>query len=876
MQAAIFLTLVLCSAPPERASEKLGGELSCKNCSPTATLDKTALTTGTSDGKLTVQMDYTWSDDIDWLDKVGSDPDYTHKLELSSGGTKDWKHVQDTNNGNGSGTLQITLNNGQWYKKTYSVQIYAYAADTTPGYSCSKQASDSLDLTLKNESYSFDTKVSVGSPGYGVYKWSNVTVSGTATVEPPAPGTNWEIVKKGTKITLTAQNGAWGGTATCQTNKDGRWSQVFSKPAKGWDEDFPWYCKAELASGQETSYGANTAYKYSFDQKSASVYTSKDMLKQAVQDIWDNKTVQLYNPLQDVQLSVLVTGFDPSGASLATGGLAIDPQTTTVIDLGFYTGGAGSAELAWCGPRSGFSLGQKGALTTGAGGFSSSLDGLTTLWGPIQGGEWASDVAVKVDPPPYPVDVQVTVYGLDGSNLGQTVFALDPHAVVSLRLPDDIPGLPPEGRGTVHVTALGGEDTLCGAVRRENLLTGAVSSDDLLPGGWPKLSAPLVEQSPTRSTGLFVHNPADEPAEALLNFFEESGALYASEAGIVLAPHGGVLLEAAAYVGADWRGSAEIELLAGEGVSGTVLYEEGAGAETASMPMVGEPARLIVLPIVGEGIDWDGLYCVHNPGDEVVTGQAVCRNADGSVGTEEELVIGAHATVVLDSNLLEPAWAEPWATFDFRVTSAAGAVVGGALLRDPGGSGTVAAACSAVPGVARAEAPLWQAGWNLVSIPADPLDSAVEVVLALPAQTSDLANNLLGYTQQDGYGLYPLNLCELHRGQAYWLYLETPSGCEFPCAGGGGDFFSILLDEGWTLWGYPFVEAQPWDDCRITDGVDTLDPAAAEAAGWIQRSLYGYDDGYYAVPGEEALVEPWRGYWLLAHRDGLTLEIPSP
>ena len=114
---------------------------------------------------------------------------------------------------------------------------------------------------------------------------------------------------------------------------------------------------------------------------------------------------------------------------------------------------------------------------------------------------------------------------------------------------------------------------------------------------------------------------------------------------------------------------------------------------------------------------------------------------------------------------------------------------------------------------------------------------------------------LYGYSQEMGYEIYPLQMADIRRGKGYWLYLENASRCEYACAPAPGEF-TIPLDEGWTLWGYPFTEGQPWDDCRITDGVDTLDPASAEAAGWIQSTIFGYEGGYFLVPDQQLLVEP--------------------
>ena len=163
----------------------------------------------------------------------------------------------------------------------------------------------------------------------------------------------------------------------------------------------------------------------------------------------------------------------------------------------------------------------------------------------------------------------------------------------------------------------------------------------------------------------------------------------------------------------------------------------------------------------------------------------------------------------------------------------------------------------------------------MISIPRDPLKGTVGSVLALPAEGNVLDNALFSFDQIDGYSIYPGGFTTMRRGAGYWLYLDTESACEYLCASGPGDF-DINLDEGWNLWGYPFAEPQDWDDCTITDGTDTYSPTDAEAEGWIQRVIYGYDGSYYQVPTEETEVAPWKAYWLLTNRRGLRLVILAP
>jgi hypothetical protein len=878
MKALGILAALIAAPVMASTSATLSGELAGVDCDARADIDDLQTTSfDSNDGTMTVYFPYTWADGDDWFGVPGTDPDYQYTFKLTDGNATDQNIISDSNNGNGSGTLDINLNNSnQWYKKQYSIQISAYAVDVTPGYSCQDSDSDSIMITLRNTTFAFDTETVITAPSSSVFKWDSVTVSGYARSEPPSPTGSWEYVADGTNITLTAQNGGWQQNATVQTS-GGQWSKKFSCPTRGWDMDFSWTCKAELASGQQTKYLATTSYNYSSDNVSVGIFNAADLAKQAAEDTANNNSGHFYNPFDNVNLDTDIVGFDSGGTTINTGNLAIGPgSTSTVQYAGYNGGGGGSVELQNVAVISTYSWGSPATATTNCA-LAGRAQGVGVSWGSFSGRINASNVTIKSDPPPDPVDVRITVYDAAGTTLGDRVYTIDPHAMVTVTLPDDIPGLPASGSGSVLVEALTGEEVLSGTVQRKELQTGAVSADRLTVGLWPKIWASLVDISPARSASLVVHNPSDVSAEVAMQLFNDDGTPAALEPSMSINAHGTYTFDVGAYVGPTWRGSAQVELLSGDGVSGTILYDENSGAESASMPMLGEAARRVCLPIVGESIDWDGLYCVHNPNDTAVTGRARFRNADGSIGTEQPVTINPHGCVVFDSNMLEAGWIEPWATFDFDVTGGDETVVGGALLSDPLSGNVVGAACEPVPEIANMSPQTWEAGWNLIAIPADPIVGSVESTLALAAQSNSIERMLYGYTQPDGYMIYPLAMETIRRGGGYWLYLTNPAGCEYACSATPQSDFSITLDEGWTIWGYPFLTAQPWSQCSITDGTNTYDPATAETMGWIQQTIFGYSGGaYFEVPGSVSSVEPWRAYWILAHRPGLQLVVPTP
>src|SRR3989344_941241 len=96
-----------------------------------------------------------------------------------------------------------------------------------------------------------------------------------------------------------------------------------------------------------------------------------------------------------------------------------------------------------------------------------------------------------------------------------------------------------------------------------------------------------------------------------------------------------------------------------------------------------------------------------------------------------------------------------------------------------------------------------------------------------------------------------------------------------PVFGGNATDRDIVLEQGWNLFGYSSDADLYWLSAQITNGAQTLSIADAEAAGWIQATVYFYDSGYKLVPGDSNYLTNNHGYWLYANIDGLILTLPS-
>ena len=168
------------------------------------------------------------------------------------------------------------------------------------------------------------------------------------------------------------------------------------------------------------------------------------------------------------------------------------------------------------------------------------------------------------------------------------------------------------------------------------------------------------------------------------------------------------------------------------------------------------------------------------------------------------------------------------------------------------------------------------AGWNMMAIPAEPVDAEASSVLAdLAALGNTLTNNL--YRYGGVYEIYPGDFADMGVGAGYWLSLTVGGQASFDGIPETGDVH-VPLGAGWTLLGHPLPVGVPLGDVSVTDGVTTKTLAEAVAAGWLEYPLYYYEGGAYrtlAPGGDSETLTPWRAYWALANQAGLELIVPA-
>lgn len=172
-------------------------------------------------------------------------------------------------------------------------------------------------------------------------------------------------------------------------------------------------------------------------------------------------------------------------------------------------------------------------------------------------------------------------------------------------------------------------------------------------------------------------------------------------------------------------------------------------------------------------------------------------------------------------------------------------------------------------------------GWNLMSIPIDPVDPCASEVLSDCIDAGGVIDNNLYRWNCDAnsYEVYPEDFSDMGIGKGYWLKLSVEDAATIAGIVDENDM-EITLSEGWNLIGHPFVYPVQLLACQVSDGIVTKSMQEAQDAGWILARVYFYDDNAYKIvniaePRDDDSLRPWYGYWILARQPGLTLIVPS-
>jgi photosystem II stability/assembly factor-like uncharacterized protein len=158
------------------------------------------------------------------------------------------------------------------------------------------------------------------------------------------------------------------------------------------------------------------------------------------------------------------------------------------------------------------------------------------------------------------------------------------------------------------------------------------------------------------------------------------------------------------------------------------------------------------------------------------------------------------------------------------------------------------------------------AGWNLVSVPLEPLVTDAASVLGDDLNPLEAIQYYSGkyYTTRDTEGV------DIQAGIGYWVHAAAATEIDVtgiqPTAETG---VTAPLKQGWNPIGNPFAADLSWgDNIGLTCGGATKTLSAATAAGWTDGAAWRYEaDGSYSKIAPGGTLAPWEGYWLNVSRD---------
>lgn len=167
-------------------------------------------------------------------------------------------------------------------------------------------------------------------------------------------------------------------------------------------------------------------------------------------------------------------------------------------------------------------------------------------------------------------------------------------------------------------------------------------------------------------------------------------------------------------------------------------------------------------------------------------------------------------------------------------------------------------------------------GFNLISIPVQPQNpDPASVLFGLAPQV------VYRFTPGRGYEIWPINpeFTKMEVNRAYWIQPRANTTLNVLGAPNVGTQV-ISLKEGWNGIAASFDAnvSVPGNSLLFRSGDTVLSVAQAITQGWIQPTLFRFDNAsraYVAVRLDQASLDPWVGYWILAFRD-VDLLIPAP
>ena len=161
-------------------------------------------------------------------------------------------------------------------------------------------------------------------------------------------------------------------------------------------------------------------------------------------------------------------------------------------------------------------------------------------------------------------------------------------------------------------------------------------------------------------------------------------------------------------------------------------------------------------------------------------------------------------------------------------------------------------------------------GWNLISLPLDPLDGSTFADVFLTALPSP--HYIYNLSESGQYGIVDDSM-SVTTASGYWIALFENASITLE-AENQILTESILLHSGWNLIGCP----QPFDvdtsSLMIVSGTDTMSFNDAVAGGFLSSSaIYNWDSQTTSYVSNDAL-KTWNGQWIASNVDNIELLVP--
>lgn len=174
------------------------------------------------------------------------------------------------------------------------------------------------------------------------------------------------------------------------------------------------------------------------------------------------------------------------------------------------------------------------------------------------------------------------------------------------------------------------------------------------------------------------------------------------------------------------------------------------------------------------------------------------------------------------------------------------------------------------------------AAWNLLTIPATPLNPSPSNVFA----TIPIDGSLYQWeARSQGLLVYdswsPERFGGIMRGDGYWLQADVAHQLDLTVySDSEADFLMALPKAGWTLLGNPSTAEKIWGDTLVGNGLEVQPMlVAAKSRNWLNSMGYWWDNeaqGLCDMGLPEDFVSsntllPWHGYWIQSYVDNLSL-----